>query len=277
MKADPDISKVDFDVNKIMSKSNQVVYINTTHPVLESLHCTIKNNKFAKCAPPSTEIASDIAICVKALQWVKSTLLYCPSAAHLLTQAILINAHRLHKMSSVETDVSIDMDDEHYKVDPSSIPDLLQVPPMKAFANISEEKDNPPNNSATQHQEIKKATKQADKGGDGDDEEEEEDNLLEEEDDSLLEEEGDSSWEEEGDAEGEGEWEEEDSSDGSWEGQAEVDLQVDALVDAQGMCKGTLKGTLKGTRKGMCQWTCKWMHKWKRRQRKRWKCRRGVP
>ena len=133
MKADPDISKVDFDVNKIMSKSNQVVYINTTHPILESLHCTIKNNKFAKCAPPSTEIASDIAICVKALQWVKSTLLYCPSAAHLLTQAILINAHRLHKMSSVETDVSIDMDDEHYKVDPSSIPDLLQVPPMKAF------------------------------------------------------------------------------------------------------------------------------------------------
>ena len=87
MKADPDISKADFDVNEIMSKSNQVVYINAARTVLESLHRTVKNNKFAKRTPRSTEIASDVAICVKALQRVKSTLLSCPSAAHLLTQA----------------------------------------------------------------------------------------------------------------------------------------------------------------------------------------------
>ena len=213
MKVDPDISKADFDVNEIMSKSNQVVYINAAHTVLESLHRTVKNDKFAKCTPRSTEIASDIAICVKALQRVKSTLLYCPSAAHLLTQAILINAHQLHKMSSAEMDVSINTDDENYKVDPSSIPDLPQVPPMKASksadgtnmhtkkpTNISEEKDNPPNNSATQHREIKKAAKQADGGGDGDDKEEEEDSSSEEEDDSSSEEEEDSSSEEEDDS-----------------------------------------------------------------------------
>ena len=194
--------------------------------------------------------------------------------------------------SSAETDVSIDTDDEHYKVDPSSIPDLPQVPPIKASksadgtnmrtkkpANINEERDNPPDDSATQHREIKKAAKEADEGGDGDDEEEEDDSSSEEEDDSssdeeedsFSEEEDDSSSEEEGDedaegdaegdedaegdaeGEGEGEGEEGDSSDGLWEGQAEADLQVDVRVDAQGDAQGNAQVDAQGDAQGDVQ------------------------
>jgi hypothetical protein len=58
-------------------------------------------------------------------------------------------------MLSINTDVSINTDNKNYKVDPSFIPDLPQVLPMKAIksvdgtnmptkkpANNSEEKDN---------------------------------------------------------------------------------------------------------------------------------------